>query len=121
MNPSPRSHMVFAAAAGTSSVALGLGVGYLLAPAVDRSSSPLQAVGSEVIDRMPEGLRESAIDAFGTADKTVLLVTIAAIMVVLAAGAGVAEYRRPPAGLVMVALVGTLGAAAAVARPKKAW
>ena len=117
MNPSPRSHMVFAAAAGTSSVALGLGVGYLLAPAVDRSSSPLQAVGSEVIDRMPEGLRESAIDAFGTADKTVLLVTIAAIMVVLAAGAGVAEYRRPPAGLVMVALVGTLGAAAAVARP----
>ena len=55
MNPSPRSHMVFAAAAaGTSSVALGLGVGYLLAPAVDRSSSPLQAVGSEVIDRMPE-------------------------------------------------------------------
>jgi sulfite oxidase len=99
------------------SVALGLGVGYLLAPAVDRGAAPLQAVGSEVIDRMPEGLREWAIDAFGTADKTVLLVTIAAIMLVLAAGAGLVQWWRSPIGLVIVAVIGTLGAAAAAARP----
>jgi sulfite oxidase len=114
---SPSARAWAAAVGGIVSVALGLAVGYLLAPIVDRGATPLQAVGSEVIDRMPKDLREWAIDAFGTSDKTVLLLVIAAIMTVLAAAAGLAELWRFPVGLVMVAAIGTLGALAAAARP----
>lgn len=106
-----------AALAGILTAALGVGVGYLLAPLIDRGSAPLTAVGSAVIDRTPEGVREFAIDSFGTSDKTVLLLLIGLIMAVLAAAAGLAELRRPPLGLILFAVVGVVGAAAAVSRP----
>lgn len=112
-----REHALSAALSGILGAALGVGVGYLLAPLVDRGAAPLTTVGSAVIDRTPEGVREFAIDSFGTADKTVLLVLIGLIMAVLAAGAGVAELLRPPLGLALFGLVGVVGAVAAASRP----
>jgi sulfite oxidase len=117
MSSTSRQGAAAAALAGILGAALGVGVGYLLAPLVDRGSAPLTAVGGAVIDRAPEGAREFAISTFGTSDKPALLVLIALIMAVLAACAGLAEYRRSPAGLVLFALIGIAGAIAAATRP----
>ncbi|OZG30297.1 oxidoreductase [Williamsia sp. 1138] len=117
MSFTPRQGAAAAALAGILGAALGTGVGYLLAPLVDRGSAPLTAVGGATIDRAPEGAREFAIEAFGTSDKAALLVLIALIMAVLAACAGLAEFRRPPVGLVLFGLVGALGSIAAATRP----
>lgn len=112
-----RERALCAALAGMLGAALGVGVGYLVAPLVDRGAAPLTAVGSAVIDRTPENVREFAIDSFGTSDKTVLLVLIGLIMALLAAGAGLAELRRPPLGLLLFTLVGAVGAISALSRP----
>jgi hypothetical protein len=45
-----------------------MGMGELVAAAVDARSSPLVSVGGVVIDRVPEGGKELAIQLFGTKD-----------------------------------------------------
>ena len=113
----PRAGRAWFAGAGVLSAALTLGVGQLVAGIVSPSAAPLVVVGGAVIDRVPVGLKEFAIRSFGTNDKLVLLLTMAAIIVVLAAVAGVLARRRLGAGLVVVGLLGLVGVAAAVTRP----
>ena len=121
MSFSPRERALAATVSGVLCAALGVCVGYLCALLVDRGAAPLHAVGSAVIDGAPASMREWAISTFGTADKPVLLMSIAAIMALLAAVAGFAELKRPPAGLVMFGVVGTVGIAAALDRPTATW
>ena len=93
-------------AAGVTLAIAELGA-LLLAPA----SSPLLAVGSLVIDLVPAWVKSLVISLFGTDDKAVLLITLAVLVVALAAGIGILEYRRPPfgiAGLVVVGGIATL-------------
>ncbi|WP_028463542.1 molybdopterin-dependent oxidoreductase [Nocardia sp. 348MFTsu5.1] len=121
MSFSPRERALAAGVSGVLCAALGVGIGYLCALAVDRGSAPLHAVGSTVIDNAPAEMREWAIETFGTNDKPVLLTSIAIIMAVLAAVAGIAEFKRPPAGLVIFGIVGVVGVFAALDRPTAVW
>ncbi|MYR07236.1 molybdopterin-dependent oxidoreductase [Gordonia sp. SID5947] len=84
-------------------------------------ASPYFAVGSAVVDHMPDGIREWAIGTFGTSDKLALFIGMGCIIAALAAGCGVAERLRPPAGTVIVVLFGIVGVIAALARPDSRW
>ena len=98
--------------AAASTLALAEVAALFLAPA----ASPLFAVGSLVIDLVPAWLKNLVIDLFGTGDKVVLLVTLAIVVALLAAGVGILEYRRPPFGIVGLVLVGGIATFAVITR-----
>ncbi|SIN88467.1 molybdopterin-dependent oxidoreductase [Agromyces cerinus] len=112
----PARGWVLPAAAGVASVALGLGVGQLVAAVVAPASSPVVVVGSLLIDLAPPWAKDTAIALFGTADKAALLVGIGLVLLAVAGAAGVLEARRPPWGMVVVGAVGVVGAVAAASR-----
>ncbi len=111
--PVPRR---FAALAGLVAGGLAVTIGMLIA-AITEVVSPIDAVGSEVIDRSPRWLKEFAIREFGTDDKLVLRIGIISILAVAAVGVGIAAARRPWVGVAGIGLFGLVGALAAVHRP----
>ncbi|MCE9622091.1 MAG: molybdopterin-dependent oxidoreductase [Actinomycetia bacterium] len=82
--------------------------------------SPIDAVGSEVIDRAPKWLKTYAIETFGTDDKLALRIGIITILGIAALALGVAAVRRWWIGVVGIAVFGVVGAAAAIHRPGEA-
>ncbi|QUD84500.1 molybdopterin-dependent oxidoreductase [Gordonia polyisoprenivorans] len=102
---------------GVLSVGVGLVAGELIAALAVAPASPVGVVGAQLIDHTPSAIREWAIDTFGTSDKTALLSGIAAAVVVLAAIAGILQFRRPPTGAAVIGAFGLVGAACAVTRP----
>ena len=89
----------------------------LLAGLVGGQASPLVAVGGAAIDATPEWLKELAIRTFGARDKLVLLAGMAIVLAGFAVAVGLLAVRRPRLGLAGVALLGAVGAAAALTRP----
>lgn len=116
-----RGRLGTAALAGVIAVGSGLAVGELVAVTVGPDASPYVAVGSAVVDHTPTMVREWAITTFGTSDKLALFVGMGVVITVIAAGCGVAERVRPPAGSVIVVLFGVLGIGAALDRPTGTW
>ncbi|WP_199424178.1 molybdopterin-dependent oxidoreductase [Actinotalea solisilvae] len=106
-----------AALAGLLAAALTLGVAQLVAAVLPSGSSPLSAVGDAFIDVTPAWLKDLAIDVFGTADKTALLVGMVLVLAVLAAGAGVLAVRSPGLATGVVLAVGLAAGVVAAARP----
>jgi DMSO/TMAO reductase YedYZ molybdopterin-dependent catalytic subunit len=106
----------WASLAGVVAAAAFLAVSEAVAALVSRSTSPLIAVGSFVIDIVPRPLKEFAISTFGTADKPVLLASLAVAVVIAAAVIGVVETLRPLWGVVLFALAAALATAAVVTR-----
>ena len=104
------------AIAGLVSGALAVAVGMLVAAITD-VVSPIDAVGSEVIDRTPLWLKERAIEWFGTNDKLALRVGIVVILAGAAALLGVVATRRPWIGTAGFMVFGLVGALAAGHRP----
>ncbi|HEV7743276.1 MAG TPA: molybdopterin-dependent oxidoreductase [Pseudolysinimonas sp.] len=104
------------AAAGVASVALGLGVAELAAALVAPSASPLFVVGSLVIDLAPPWAKQTMIALFGTGDKAALLTLMGIGLVVLAAGVGVLQARRPPLGRIAIGVGAIVGVGAALTR-----
>lgn len=111
----PRSRWWWSAA-GVASATAGLGAAELTAALLAPSGSPLLVVGSLVIDIVPGWVKDAVIALFGTADKAVLLVTLALLVAILAGIAGLLERARPPLGRVLIALIGAVGVIAAVTR-----
>ena len=107
-----------APAAGVAAGALAITVGMLVAAIID-VVSPIDAVGSEVIDRVPKWLKTLAIDLFGTNDKTALRVGIITILAIAAAVFGRLAWRRFAVGMVGFAVFAVIGVAAAVHRPNQ--
>jgi DMSO/TMAO reductase YedYZ molybdopterin-dependent catalytic subunit len=105
-----------AAFAGIASAAAGVGAAELTALVLAPRASPLFAAGSLIVDVAPPWLKEAVIGIFGTADKTVIIASVALIVVILAALAGVLEHSSPPSGRVLLAAIGGLGLVAAVTR-----
>lgn len=103
--------------AGVAAVALGAGLGELVAGVVAPASSPVAVVGGTLIDLAPPWAKDAAIGLFGTADKIALVVGIGAMLVVVAALAGWLEARFPPIGVVIVAAFGAAVAVIATTRP----
>ncbi|NQX11029.1 molybdopterin-dependent oxidoreductase [Microbacteriaceae bacterium VKM Ac-2855] len=114
---SERRATSWAALVGVVAAAATLAIAEFAAVFVGAASSPLIAVGGWVIDLVPPGFKDLIIQLFGTADKIVLIASLAVLVAVLAAVAGVLEYRRSPWGIVVLALVSGIAALAVVTRP----
>jgi DMSO/TMAO reductase YedYZ molybdopterin-dependent catalytic subunit len=102
-----------AAASGILATVAGLGAGHLVAALVAPESSPAVAVGSRVVDLTPFAVKEWAIGAFGTWDKTVLLGGVLLITLALGAGVGLLARRTLASGLVAGGVLVLLALAAA--------
>jgi len=106
----------FGALAGLATGALAVAVGMFLAGSTE-VVSPIDAVGSEVIDRAPHWLKNFAIETFGTNDKLALRIGIITILGIAALALGAASVRRWWIGTAGIAVFGIVGAASAVHRP----
>jgi DMSO/TMAO reductase YedYZ molybdopterin-dependent catalytic subunit len=103
-----RSH---AALAGAAAGAAAIGVNELLAGLVSGAPSFVVEVGAAVIALQPPGAKQLVVDLFGTNDKLVFTVLIAAVAIAGAAVLGIVARRR--FGLAVAGFVGAgLGAMA---------
>lgn len=114
---SPRRSTLWAAVVGIVSAVAVLAIAEFAAVFVGAQSSPLVAVGGWIIDLVPPGFKDLIIELFGTADKIVLIACLGILVAVLAAAAGILDYRRPPWGVVVLAVVSGIAALAVVTRP----
>jgi DMSO/TMAO reductase YedYZ molybdopterin-dependent catalytic subunit len=111
------------ALAGVVAGALTIAVAELLAALLVRSGhthgtpSPVVAIGQAFIDRTPPWLKDFAVSAFGTHDKTVLLTSIAVVVTVVAAVAGVVAAHHRVAGLLVVVAMAAVAGLAVLSRP----
>lgn len=106
----------WAAVSGVVAAGAFLAVAEGAALVVDRSASPILAVGSFVIDVVPRPLKEFAISTFGAFDKPALLIGLAVAVLVAAAVAGLLQWWRPPLGMVALVIAGVLSTAAILTR-----
>ncbi|MFC7430588.1 MULTISPECIES: molybdopterin-dependent oxidoreductase [unclassified Agrococcus] len=111
-----RRFLGWAALSGIVSGAAFLAVAELVAFLVARTASPILAVGSFVIDIVPQPFKEFAIATFGEYDKVVLLAGLGLAVVVASALAGILQLVRPPLGVAILLLAGALATAATVTR-----
>lgn len=105
------------AVSGVLAATAGTAAGQLVAALVNPSASPVVAVGATVVDATPTPVKEWAVATLGTADKPVLLVSVAAVTLLAAAGIGLLARERRTLALVMLGVLTVLAAAAALARP----
>ncbi|WP_182111274.1 molybdopterin-dependent oxidoreductase [Actinotalea sp. JY-7876] len=106
-----------AVVAGLLAAALTLGVAQLVAALLPVGAAPLTAVGDAFIDVTPGWLKDLAIGAFGTADKTALVVAMVLVLAVVAAATGLLAVRSPVAASAVVLAIGVLGGVVAAGRP----
>lgn len=96
----------------------GLAAGELVAGLFREAASPVVPVGQVVIDHVPAGIKDWAIDTFGTADKAVLIVGTLFVLAVLGSLVGLLLLAgRRTAAYLLTALTGVLGVWAVVERP----
>lgn len=107
---------LWAAAAGLASAAAVLAIAEVIAVFAGASTSPLFAVGSLVIDLAPPGVKDLVIQLFGTGDKAALLTILGVVVAVLAALAGLLEWRRTPFGVALLVLVSGVAVLAVTTR-----
>lgn len=94
-----------------------MAAGHLVAALLSPSSSPVLAVGSTVIDLTPTPLKEYAVREFGTKDKAILVGSVMAVTLLLAALAGLLAKRWFAAGAGLLLLLVAMAGAAALFRP----
>ncbi|MFI7194792.1 molybdopterin-dependent oxidoreductase [Nocardia nova] len=109
------------AACGIVSAGLALGVAELVSVPVGAGSVPLAAIGATVVDHTPDGVREWAIDTFGTGDKMMLYLLMGVVALIVAALVGVVERTARPIGSVVLGVFGIGAAWAALERPAANW
>ena len=108
------------ATAGVAAAIAGLGAAELAAAFLAPASSPVLAVGALIIDLVPAAVKDLVISLFGTADKIVLIASIGLTLLILAAVAGVTEFRRAPWGRVLVVFAGAIALFATLSRANAA-
>jgi DMSO/TMAO reductase YedYZ molybdopterin-dependent catalytic subunit len=95
---------------GVLATLVGVATGHFVASLLNPASSPVLAVGSQVIDLTPTPMKEWAIRQFGDQDKTILIGSVMGGVLVLAAVGGLLTLRRFRLGagllLVLVAVAG---------------
>ena len=117
--PPPRTATTprpFATLAGLVAGAVAVTIGMLVAGIID-VISPIDAVGSEFIDRVPPWLKRLAIRWFGTSDKLALRTGIIVILAIAALVVGFFAVRWVLVGVIGIAAFGLVGALAAWHRP----
>jgi len=103
--------------AGVLAAAVAIGAAQLVAGLTAPASSPVLAVGQAAIDLTPLPVKDFAISAFGTADKTVLLGGILVVLALYAAVVGIVAVRRLAFGMWGLGLFAFIGLWAALTRP----
>ncbi|WP_435092029.1 molybdopterin-dependent oxidoreductase [Clavibacter michiganensis] len=93
-----------------------LAVAEIAAAFVAPAASPVLAVGALVIDLVPAGVKDTVIALFGTGDKVALIVVLGLVVLAAAALAGILQVRRPPLGVVVLALFAGVAVLAATTR-----
>lgn len=116
-SPRRRSTGWTAALAGLLAAGVALGVGELVAGATT-TQSPVVAVGDQVVDRVPAGVKDVAISVFGTADKAALVVGTVLLAGIFGALLGLVAARRPLRAAAGFTAFGLVGAAAALSAPR---
>ncbi|MCK6067273.1 MULTISPECIES: molybdopterin-dependent oxidoreductase [Microbacterium] len=106
----------WAALGGVVGAGVFLAAAELVALVASPEASPLLALGSVVIDAVPQPLKELAITTFGEYDKIALLLGLAVAVLVAASVAGVLQFVRPPLGIAVVVIAGGLSLAASLTR-----
>jgi DMSO/TMAO reductase YedYZ molybdopterin-dependent catalytic subunit len=110
---SPQPPLGRSALAGVLTAGTAIGIGELVAGVIPGARSLVIAVGDEIIDFVPSGMKEFAVAVFGTNDKTALLVGIGVVLTGFAAIIGFAAARRFVVGATGVVVFGLIGIAAA--------
>jgi len=103
--------------AGVLAAAVAIGAAQFVAGLTAPASSPVLAVGQAAIDLTPLPVKDFAISAFGTADKTVLLGGILVVLALYAAVVGIVAVRRLAFGMWGLGLFAFIGLWAALTRP----
>jgi DMSO/TMAO reductase YedYZ molybdopterin-dependent catalytic subunit len=106
---------------GMVAVAVALGAGELLAGVFRGVPSPLAAIGSQVVLRVPPAIEDLAIGLFGTADKAALAVGTVIIALIIGYATGIAASRRRVIGVAVFVAFGLFGVAAGLAEPLTTW
>jgi len=102
-----------AAITGVVAVAAAIAAGHLVAGLLlTPSASPFFAVGNAAVNRTPAAVKDFAIRNFGTGDKAALLIGMAVVLVLVGALAGLASRRTAVPGLIVVVVLGAVGALA---------
>ncbi|GAA2835507.1 molybdopterin-dependent oxidoreductase [Kribbella solani] len=104
------------AVGGVLAALAGLAVGSVVAGFLGTAQTPVTAIGSAFIDRVPPWLKDLAISWFGTHDKTALRVGILIVVGVLAAVGGILAVRRYWAGALITVALTAAAIAAAITR-----
>ncbi|MEV4266857.1 molybdopterin-dependent oxidoreductase [Kribbella sp. NPDC049584] len=104
------------AVGGILAALAGLAVGSVAAGILGTPQTPVVAIGSAFIDRVPPWLKDLAISWFGTHDKTALRVGILIVVVILAAVGGILAVRRYWAGALITIGLTAVAIAAAFTR-----
>jgi DMSO/TMAO reductase YedYZ molybdopterin-dependent catalytic subunit len=102
---------------GVLATLVGVAAGHLVASLLNADSSPVLAVGSQVIDLTPTPMKEWAIEHFGSNDKRVLIGSVMGGVLVLAAVAGLLARRRFALGAALQLLLVGVAAYTALNRP----
>ena len=102
---------------GVLATLVGVAAGHLVASLLNPASSPVLAVGSQVIDLTPTPMKEWAIAHFGSNDKRVLIGSVMGGVLVLAAVAGLLARRRFALGAALQLVLVGVAAFTALNRP----
>lgn len=113
----PRRLRAAAALGGVLSALSGLAAGGVAAAVLATGQTPVVAVGSAFVDRVPPWLKDLAISLFGVHDKTALKTGILLVLLAVAAAAGVLAVRRWWLGAAVTVALAALAVVAAATRP----
>jgi len=112
-----RRGLVVGAVTGLLAAAVAIGVSTLAAGLLRPQASPMAALGSVYINRMPAALKNVAVQHFGAHGRTVLLLGMYAAIAVLAVGIGVLARRAAAPGVAGLAAFSLIAAFVTITRP----
>ena len=101
--------------AGALSAGIALGISELIAGLITSVPSLVEGLGNWVVDNVPTPVKEWAIAVFGANDKLVLLISIAAVAILIGAVVGVVARKRFWVAVVVFTGFGVVAALAALA------
>jgi DMSO/TMAO reductase YedYZ molybdopterin-dependent catalytic subunit len=119
--PPPSGSKGTGALAGLIALGAGLGVAQLVAGFWSNGASPVVSVGEWIIDHVPKGVKDWAINTFATNDKLALIIGTLIVLILLSMWLGTVARRHLGAALVGVGLIGVVGALAALDHARSTW
>jgi DMSO/TMAO reductase YedYZ molybdopterin-dependent catalytic subunit len=111
-----KSRLVYALF-GVLATLVGVATGHFVASLLNPASSPVLAVGSQVIDLTPTPMQEWAIRQFGDRDKPILIGSVMGGVLLLAAVGGILARRSLRLGAALLLALVTVAGVTAMNRP----